>query len=1584
MHDCPNTPNGAMDSRAELLNAEPSANASWDEDDRLAALIGYCILDTPAETSFDDLVELAVDLCAVSSAAIHFVADTRLWCKAAAGGPRDTSQPRDGSLCARAILQTDPLVIEDLSQEPEAAASGRSGFYAAAVLRTPEGLPLGTFCLFDDQPRQLTARQLGHLQALARQATAALELRRTRHIDERNRQIIDSAVDYAILTCSPQGEITSWNEGAQRILGWQATEIIGRAARCIFTPEDRAQGVLEAEMRTAQERGSALDERWHQRQDGTQFWASGVMMPMKDERGALRGFVKILRDLTATRLQQAATWKAEQRYRALVDLSPQVIWQCEPDGALSFCNGYWSTFTDLSAEDSRGDGWLAAVSEDKREQVLEQWRHILRSKLPGTLDLPLLDADGALRWFQARGAPVYDENGELLHWIFAAQDIDDRRRADSDRLESEAFTRLLLDSVSEGFYSIDTDGQITMCNQAFVRLLGFASKDEVLGRQLCEVVRHGHPDGTTYEPEHCPIRHTARTGEPAHAEHELLYRQDGSSLSVEYRVAPLYREGVLQGAICTFTDISERVRGEALQAFLLELSDQLQEAVERVDFSAILGGRLGRLFGVERIAYGCLDEHGDLLIAEEWHNGGSTDRIGGHPLGELGQPLRRHVEQGAIVPLDDLLAGGQHSPLHEHFASQSLLLAPLPEETARPTFLLFACNQPRSWSQTDLGLVREMVERIRSANERACARKALLDAEQRISLANEIASIGVWEYDVSRQELIWDTQLKAMAGLAADQRGFQAADLFARVHADDRGLLISAISEALEGKGDGELSLEYRIYDSRTNQFRWFANRGRRLVDARGNIRLLGTARDITAERNAAQKLLRINALLEEQIEERHLAEQRQAALMGLSDLLREQPDSLTIANAAVRALGTTLNVSRAAFASIDPGGQYATIERYWSNGSLNVYQERMCFADYGDFLYDLQNDELVVVDDVLHDVRTASQAASLRARRIQSLVCVPLQEQGRLSAALVLLQDQPRAWLEDDISFIREVADRAWTADERMRAERALRASEEQFRTLADNMSQFAWMADPAGRIYWYNKRWYDYTGTTLEAMRALGWRAVHHPDHHVRVSTSMKRAVAIGSIWEETFPLRGKDGKYRWFLARALPIRDELGQVIHWFGTNTDITAQVTAEEALRELNDNLERRVAERTRELAEINHRLHLEMGERERAEDALRHAQKMEAIGQLTGGLAHDFNNMLTGVLGALDLIQRRLASGRSVDLERYIDAAVTSANRAAALTHRLLAFARRQSLDPKPVDVNQLVISMEDMLRRTMAEHIQLNTRLQPDPWLAYTDAHQLENALLNLVINARDAMEGGGRITIQTGCVRISDSQPDNPAPGDYVTLSVADSGSGMPAEVVTKAFDPFFTTKPIGQGTGLGLSMVYGFVKQTGGHVRIDSTVGQGTLITLFLPRNCLQPTADVPEETGFSAIPGALQGETVLVVEDEAAVRMLVLEVLEELGYQVLEAVDANSALPVLRSDQRVDLLVSDFGLPGMNGHQLVEIARQHRPELKVLFITGYAPNAEVRGDFLGPGMDMLAKPFNIDVLATKVRQLIGRDG
>ncbi len=1561
-----------------------NTSSTWNEADRLAALARYRILDTPAEAAFDDLVQLAAELCACPSAAIVFVDEDRQWVKASvnvAGADR----PRDEALCSRALGCTEPLVIEDLTHEP--LANGMTGFYAAAVLRTAEGLPLGTLCVLDSKPRQLSERQSAHLEALGRQVMALLELRRSREANERNRQIIDSAVDYAILTTDAKGVITSWNQGAERILGWPSCEAVDSHAARFYVAEDIACGVPDKEMATAARDGSAMNERWHVRKDGSRFWASGVQMPLKDDHGQHLGFVHILRDLTERLHEQAAIRQAEERYRALVDLSPQVIWQCDADGQLIFCNRYWCDFTGMSAEASAGMGWLSAVAPDHRDAILQQWQGALKSGQAGNFEVPLLAADGSSRWFQGSGAPVYDCDCRLLHWVLVAQDIHERRLAEIKRLESEAFTRSLLDAASEGFYSIDTRGLVTLCNEAFVKLLGFTSKDEVLGRQLHPLIHHSHTDGSPYPIEECPIQRTAKTGESVHVEYELFFRLDGSSLPVEYRVAPLYQDNVLQGAICTFTDISERTRGEAQQSYLLELSDQLQDSSSRIELADMMAERLAQLMGAECIYQGHIDERDNLIVDEHWPQAVSKPRTA-HTLGAGAEPLRLRLSQGLIVPFDDLLdeAGchGRFGVLHEHFGYRSLLLAPLLQQTANCAFLLFGSRQPRAWSQTDISFVREVVERIRAAADRASARSALLEAEQRVSLANEIAAIGVWEYDFEHNRLHWDAQLKMLANLGPNEPALSVDQFLARVHPDDRHTLIAAFRNALDGVGGGELSLDYRVYDERSEQFRWLANRGRRLIDGDGRVSLLGTARDITAERNAALKLLRMNALLEEQIQERRITEQRQSVLMELGDLLRGQPDSVTIVTAAVRALGTTLQVTRAAFLSIDPGGQYATVERYWSDGALGDYSERMCFADYGDFIYDLQHDELVVVEDVLHDPRTAAQAASLRLRRIQSLVCVPLQEQGVLSAALILLQDRPRQWAEEDISFIREVADRAWTADERMRAESALRASEEQFRTLADNMSQFAWMADPAGRIYWYNKRWYDYTGTTLEAMRALGWRSVHHPDHHERVSASMKRAVAIGSIWEETFPLRGKSGQYRWFLARAVPIRDDFGQVTRWFGTNTDITAQVTAEEALRELNDNLERRVAERTRELAEINHLLHLEMGERERAEDTLRHAQKMEAIGQLTGGLAHDFNNMLTGVLGALDLIQRRVANGQVNDLGRYVDAAASSATRAAALTHRLLAFARRQSLDPQPVNVNLLVESMEDMLRRTMAEHIEFDTRLQESPWLAYTDAHQLENALLNLVINARDAMSEGGKLIIQTGSVQINSSQPDGPEPGEYVTLSVADNGSGMPPEVVAKAFDPFFTTKPIGQGTGLGLSMVYGFVKQTGGHVRIDSTQGQGTLITLFLPRNRAQAAHIEEPSSKPVAVSGTEADETVLVVEDEAAVRMLVVEVLQELGYQVIEAVDGNSALPHLTSARRIDLLVSDIGLPGINGRQLAEIARQHRPDLHVLFITGYAPNAQVRGEFLGPGMDMLAKPFSIDMLGAKVRQLIERSG
>ena len=381
------------------------------------------------------------------------------------------------------------------------------------------------------------------------------------------------------------------------------------------------------------------------------------------------------------------------------------------------------------------------------------------------------------------------------------------------------------------------------------------------------------------------------------------------------------------------------------------------------------------------------------------------------------------------------------------------------------------------------------------------------------------------------------------------------------------------------------------------------------------------------------------------------------------------------------------------------------------------------------------------------------------------------------------------------------------------------------------------------------------------------------------------------------------------------------------------------------------------------------------------EEALRQSQKMEAVGQLTGGIAHDFNNMLTGIIGSLELLRRRLARGRLDDLDSLIDLGVTSANRAAGLTHRLLAFSRRQSLDSKPVEINQLVTSMGELLQRSLNESIVLDMQLSGQLWTAEADPNQLESALLNLALNARDAMPDGGRLVVETRNRHLDNvftAAYGTLTPGDYVELSVSDTGCGMPENVISRAFGPFFTTKPIGQGTGLGLSMIYGFARQSHGHVILHSEVGKGTTVSLFLPRCVGEVTADAPLDSTLP--PFANAGETVLIVEDDPAVRVLVSQVLSELGYAFVEAADADSALPIIESSQRIDLLISDVGLPGMNGRQLAEIGRQIRPDLKVLFITGYAEHAAVRGGFLDPGMQLITKPFTFDLLTAKVREMI----
>ncbi len=702
-------------------------------------------------------------------------------------------------------------------------------------------------------------------------------------------------------------------------------------------------------------------------------------------------------------------------------------------------------------------------------------------------------------------------------------------------------------------------------------------------------------------------------------------------------------------------------------------------------------------------------------------------------------------------------------------------------------------------------------------------------------------------------------------------------------------------------------------------------------------------------------ELRRVITQRDHALAERRVTEARQTALLELGDHLRALDDPAAMIAAAAQVAGRTLGLARVGYGRIDPARLLVTIEHDWAADGLPSVIGPHQLQDYGSFGDAMRRGESVIVADVETDPRTAARAEAFHALGIRSLANLTLVEHGSVIAVFFLHQSHPHVWSEAELSFARSVADRTLAAVARRLAEAELRALNASLQAQVKRRTREldrAWrlsqdlllVADADGNITAVNTAW-----TTL-----LGWRrrdlinrrlaGFIHPEDLAATVAIFAGILGAPLTRAFEFRLRHQDDTYR-RLAWTGAFED--GSI---YANGRDITAEHEQRAALA--------------------------------RTEAQLRQSQKMEAVGQLTGGLAHDFNNLLTGIGGSLELSHLRLAQGRIVDLERYLVAAQGAARRAASLTHRLLAFSRRQTLDPRPTDLNVLVAGMQELLDRTAGPQVAVEPVAGVGLWPTLVDQGQLESALLNLCINARDAMPDGGSIIIETANRWLDEraaSDRDMP-PGQYVSLCVSDNGTGMTPEVIAQAFDPFFTTKPAGVGTGLGLSMVYGFARQSGGQVRIYSELGQGTKVCIYLPRHAGEAVA-ADAMPGVSAAPRAERGEAVLLVDDDSLVRMLVREVLADLGYIAFEAADGATGLGILHSGARVDLLVTDIGLPGgMNGRQLADAARIARPGLRVLFITGYAENAAISHGHLEPWMHVLTKPFTMEALGSRISRLL----
>ncbi|WP_380874302.1 PAS domain S-box protein [Sphingomonas sp. DBB INV C78] len=1071
-------------------------------------------------------------------------------------------------------------------------------------------------------------------------------------------------------------------------------------------------------------------------------------------------------------------------------------------------------------------------------------------------------------------------------------------------------------------------------------------------------------------------------------------------------------DGKPAGVIAVVVETTEAMRtrhaleeSEAKLRFLDDLGRAIQDCRDADEILAITTRMTAEHLGLSNCAYADMDDDGDgFTIRGDWHAPDTTSIVGRYRLADFGELAVTELNAGRPLIINDNLAElrPEEAGTFQDIGIAATICVPLIKQGRLSALMAIHDKVPHQWSQAELGIIREVTERSWAHIQRVRAEELLSEREaHNRQILDSAIDYGIVATDLQGNVTLWNRGAAEMLGWGeTEMLGQPMAIFFTPEDRESRRPEIKRREALATGRAQ-----DARWHLKKSGERFWGLSEMAPLRDESGTaIGFVKLMRDRTREYAAQQALME---------SEERLRRAQAAGGVGLFAI-------------DIRANTISATVEFCRIFGLEPSAELSTmtIER------LVIPEDRRQISDDArrragtaplDVEYRIRRpdtgEERTIARKADYEFDEAGQAIRL-VGAVQDVT-----DRLRIQRALekseaqfgALAQNMPNQvwtaradgsldWFNDRVysycGVERGTLDgEMWTTivhpEDRPRAEERWATAlatgvtyETEFR-LRDAAGNYHWhlsralpLADARGRITaWVgtnteidaqkraeeayaqdrDRLWTisqdlmlvcqfdgEITAVNPSAERMLGWQEAEmvgrsifeflHPNDAGETDNELAKLSAGATTFRMENRYRMRSGDYRLMSWTAVPDNGR----IHAVGR--DITEQRSVE---------------------------------------DALRQSQKMEAVGQLTGGIAHDFNNLLQGISGSLETMQARLDQGRGSELSRWLTGARNSAARAAALTHRLLAFSRRQPLDPRPVRANPLIASMEDMLRRTLGERVELELVQGGGLWLTRCDPNQLESAILNLAINARDAMPDGGKLTIETCNAHLDNlyaAHERDVRPGQYVCVCVTDTGAGMTKDVIARAFEPFFTTKPLGQGTGLGLSMIYGFAGQSEGYARIYSEIGQGTTVKLYLPRY----QGDVQIEEGehrAHLAPGADEGEVVLVVEDEPVVRGLIVELLSELGYAAIEASDGPAGLAILQSTQRIDLMVTDMGLPGLNGRQLADAARVTRPELKILFMTGYAENAALASGFLEPGMAMITKPFAMDGLATRVREIIG---